>query len=86
MRVIKYTTEHLVSYEAKDQQNQTHHQIFEKENPERPIAIYSSEFDKLHLADEFPQNAREYKYFNEMCEIMQLLYSLKKPPTVGFDK
>ena len=86
MRVIKYTTEHLVSYEAKDLQNQTHHQIFEKENPEKPIAIYSSEFGKLHLAEEFPHNAREYKYFNEMCEVMGFLYSIKPTSTETFEQ
>lgn len=86
MRVLKYSTEHLVCFEAKDQQNQIHHQIYEKVNDQKPVAIYSVNLNKLHLANEFPQNAREYKYFDEMCEIMTFLHSLKKFPTQSLEQ
>ena len=86
MRVLKYSTKHLVCFEAKDQQNQKHHQIFEKVNDQKPVAIYSVDLNKLHLANEFPQNARQYKYFDEMCEIMTFLHSLKKSPTQSLEQ
>ena len=80
MRVIKYTTEHLICIEARDMKNQLHHQIFEKENKETPMAVYSPEFGTLQLIESFPKPESDYIYFNEMCEIIKFLYSLKQTP------
>lgn len=86
MRVLKYSTEHLVCFETKDQKSQSHHQIFEKENQEQPVAIYAHELNKLHLSNSLPLNVREYKYFNEMGEIIRFLYSLPKSPFAEIEK
>lgn len=72
MKILKYSTEHLICVREFDQKHQEHYQIFEKENEVKPIAIY---IDKSHmkLADEFPIPERTYKYFKEMCEIVSVL-------------
>ena len=76
MRVIKYSTEHLVAIEANDQKGVRHYQIFEKEDynnkkSPKPIALYSKY--SFLLADEFPQDAKSYKYFDEMVEVLSVL-------------
>ena len=72
-----YKTNNLYCILALDMKEQLHYQIFEFQNTSKPVAIYSAQFNKLHLADEFPLNVKEYKYFNEMCEIIQYLYSFR---------
>ena len=73
--VIKYTTENLICFFAKDKKGQGHYQIFEKENLNEPIAIYVNIFT-IHLSNRFPQLESEYQYFDEMCEIITMLYEL----------
>lgn len=72
MQVLKYSTQNLCCYRCCNDLGQKHYQIFEKENEEKPIAIYVNK-KHMKLADEFPQRAQDYKYFNEMCEIVQTL-------------
>ena len=84
MRVLKYTTKHLECFSCLDEKQQPHYQIFEKENAETPIAIY---IDKKHmkLADRFPRPEYTYKYFKEMCEIIQTLMQLDPAPQSGLE-
>lgn len=74
MKTIKYSTKHLECVRAFSQKGQEHYQIFEKENGEKPVAIYVNSKTKMHLSDDFPKPENKYKYFNEMCEIIQHLY------------
>lgn len=84
MKVIKYTTEHLQCFRCFDKLGQGHYQIYEKENQEKPVAIYINK-TSMKLADNFPKPERNYKYFNEMCEIVGLLVSLENAP-IELDK
>ena len=70
----KYTTEHLICFFAKDEKGQEHYQIFEKENLSEPMAIYVDRNTMMHLHESFPKPETEYRYFNEMCEIVSMLY------------
>lgn len=73
--VVKYETEHLTCNIAKDEKGNSYYQIWEKENKEKPIALYVDR-QTMHLADEFPLEASEYKYIKEFCEIIKLLYDM----------
>ena len=73
--IVKYETEHLTCNIAKDEKGNPYHQIWEKENKEKPIALYVDQ-QTMHLANEFPLEASEYKYIKEFCEIIKLLYGV----------
>ena len=73
--LLKYETEHLTCNMAKDGKGNSYHQIWEKENKEKPIALYVDR-QKMYLADEFPLEVDEYKYIKEFCEIIKLLYDM----------
>lgn len=80
--VVKYSTEHLICYldnndrgEIYHKIGEIYHKIFEKENMKEPIAIYVDR-TTMHLANRFPQPENRYKYFDEMCEIISVLYDL----------
>ena len=73
--VVKYETEHLTCNIAEDEKENSYYQIWEKENKEKPIALYVDR-QTMHLADEFPLEASEYKYIKEFCEIIKLLYDM----------
>ena len=72
--IVEYETEHLTCNIAKDEKGNPYHQIWEKENKEKPIALYDRQ--TMHLANEFPLEASEYKYIKEFCEIIKLLYDM----------
>ena len=72
--IVKYETEHLTCNIAKDEKGNPYHQIWEKENKEK-IALYIDR-QTMHLANEFPLEASEYKYIKEFCEIIKLLYGV----------
>ena len=76
MKIIKYTTENLKCYRAFDSKGQEHYQIFEKANETKPIMIYVNK-NRMLLSDEFPIQANQYKYFNELCDIVQTLTDLE---------
>ena len=73
--VVKHETEHLTCNIAKDEKGNSYHQIWEKENKEKPIALYVDR-QTMYLADEFPLEASQYKYIKEFCEIIKLLYDM----------
>ena len=73
--VVKYSTEHLICYLGKNDKGQIYYTIFEKEDMKEPIAIYVDR-KTIHLANRFPQPENQYKYFDEMCEIISVLYDL----------
>ena len=70
--IVKYETEHLTCNIAKDEKGNSYHQIWEKE---KLIALYVDR-QTMHLADEFPLEASQYKYIKEFCEIIKLLYDM----------
>lgn len=71
MKVVKYSTEHLVCYETENG-----HQIFEKENPNEPICIYVN-MNVMHLSALIPMPEETYKYFMELGEIIEFLYNME---------
>ena len=73
--LVKYETKHLTCNIAKDEKGNSYHQIWEKENKEKPIALYVDR-QTMHLTNEFPLEASEYKYIEEFCEIIKLLYDM----------
>lgn len=73
--LVKYETKHLTCNIAKDEKGNSYHQIWEKENKEKPIALYVDR-QTMHLADEFPSEASDYKYIKEFCEIIKFLYGV----------
>ena len=73
--VVKYSTKHLICYLDKNDRGEIYHKIFEKEDMKEPIAIYVNR-TTMHLANRFPQPENRYKYFDEMCEIVSVLYDL----------
>lgn len=73
--LVKYETRHLACNIAKDEKGNSYHQIWEKENKEKPIALYVDR-QTMHLADEFPSEASDYKYIKEFCEIIKFLYGV----------
>ena len=74
MKVFKYSTEHLECVWARSEKGQGHYQIYEKENQEKPVAIYINQ-RSMQLSNDFPKPERSYKYFKEMCEIVGVLVS-----------
>ena len=75
MKVIKYSTENLVCLLAKDKLGQEYYNIFEKSKMTEPVAIYIDKHN-MKLSNDIPSNATEYKYFDEMSEIVTFLYNL----------
>lgn len=74
--VIKYTTEHLICYLDKNDRGEIYHKIFEKEDKEEPICIYTDR-TTMKLSNRVPEGKEEtYKYFFELGEIVQFLYDL----------
>lgn len=74
--VIKYTTEHLICYLRKDENGKKQHFIYEKEDKEEPICIYTDR-TTMKLSSRVPEGKEEtYKYFFELGEIVQFLYDL----------
>ena len=73
--VIKFTTEHLVCYQTKDGVGNSHHQIYELDKYDKPICIYVDR-STMHLADELPLDITRYKFFEELKELIELLYKL----------
>ena len=72
MRVVKYSTEHLVCYEVEKR-----NYIYEKEDMENPICIYTNK-TTMELSSKVPEGKEEtYKYFFELGEIVQFLYDLE---------
>lgn len=68
MNVVKYTTEHLVCYYDAESKS---HQIFEKKAC-IPMAIYI-DCQNLKLNELMPEDVTQYKYFDEMKEIITTL-------------
>lgn len=74
MKTVKYSTKNLTCYASKDLQGSEFYQIFENENQDTPVAIYVDQ-NTMHLRQDFPKEEFTYKYFNEMCEIVEWLYN-----------
>lgn len=75
MDLVKYTTAHLVCHLVKDNVGNKHYQIFESDNMSKPICIYVDR-STMHLADELPHDMDNYKFLNELVEVIQFLYEL----------
>ena len=75
MKLIKFTTQNLVCYHAKDGVGNSHYQIYELDNYSKPICIYVDR-NTIHLAEELPENVTTYKFFEELWELINLLYNL----------
>lgn len=73
--VVKYETKNLKCFLCKDGKGQLHHQIFEKGN-DIPIIIYVDRHT-MHLSDRFPLVASEYKFYDEVREIIKLLVDME---------
>ena len=75
MRIIKYSTEHLICYEQYDEKNQKYYGIYEIGNNE-PVALYVDK-TSIQLNDQIPTDVESYKYFNELSEIVATLMDLE---------
>ena len=78
MLEIKGSTEHLTFFLTKDEKGKAYYQVWEKgDTCGKPIAMYDG--DKiLHLRDDFPVPEKNYKYFDEMCDVISNIYEAKK--------
>ena len=72
MKTLKYSTKNLTCYYCNDC-----YEIFENTQTDLPIAIYYN-VNKMKLSNRFPVPETSYIYFDEMCEIIQLLYDMEK--------
>ena len=72
MRIIKYSTEHLICYEQHDKKNQKYHGIYEIGNNNEPVALYVDK-NTIYLNDQIPIDVESYKYFSELSEIVATL-------------
>lgn len=75
MKLIKFTTQNLVCYHAKDSVGNSHYQIYELDKYDKPVCIYVDR-STMHLADELPLDITTYKFFEELKELIELLYKL----------
>ena len=77
MKVIKFATKNLTCYHCIDVNGIENYQIFENENNRKPVAIYVNR-DDLRLSDSIPVPEPNYKYFKELCEIINLLINMEE--------
>lgn len=75
MKLIKFTTQNLVCYHTKDSVGNPHYQIYELDKFEKPICIYVDR-NTMHLAEELPEDVTTYKFFEELGELIEILYKL----------
>lgn len=73
LKTIRYSTDDLDCVFTQDGNGEPCYAIIEKENPTKNMAVY---YDKtqLFLAADFPKPENTYKYFDQMCKIIQFLY------------
>lgn len=75
--LIKYNTKNLKCFLCKDAKGQNHYQIFENGDDEVPAVIYADKHT-IHLnSNKIPMAVSEYKYYEEICEIIKLLTDLE---------
>lgn len=75
MKLIKFTTKNLVCYHTKDGVGNEHYQIYELDKYDKPICIYVDR-KTMHLADELPLDITTYKFFEELKELIDILFKL----------
>lgn len=75
--LIKYETKNLKCFLCKDEKGQNHYQIFENGDDEAPAVIYCGNQRMYLNSNKIPMIASEYKYYDEMCEIIKLLTDLE---------
>lgn len=76
MATIMSQTEHLIYFMEKDGKGNKYYQVWEKEDNTKPIALYDG--DKyFHLREDFPTPEENYKYFDEMCEVISDIHNMK---------
>lgn len=66
---LKYSSENLECYVSIDQYGEKHYQIFEK-GSNIPVIVCSSR-GQLHLSKTIPLLIEDYKYYNEVCDIVK---------------
>ena len=67
--LVKTETEHLVCTRSKDKNGVPYWNIFEKDNKKKPVAIYVDRHT-MHFANELPTDMTQYRFFDEMREIV----------------
>jgi hypothetical protein len=73
---LKYGSENLECYMFIDQYREKHYQIFEK-GSNIPVIVCSSK-GHLHLSKTIPLLIEDYKYYNEVCDVVKKIIKGEK--------